>query len=347
MPLSVVYAILAAVLFGLSAPFSKMLLGEVPPLFLAALLYLGAGVGMFTVQLAKGGLERKTEARLDRKDSRYLILMVVLDIAAPVFLMYGIRLTSAATAALLGNFEIVATALTAMLFFGESVGRRLWVALGLITVASMILSFEGFRALSLAPGALLIILSSLCWGLENNCTRMLSLKDPAQIVVVKGLGSGLGALTLAFAAGQYTFKPLSIAAALLLGFFAYGLSIYCYVSAQRTLGAARTSAYYAFAPFIGVLLSLVILGETITSSFAFALLIMLAGVYFTISENHAHSHLHKHLLHDHRHSHDDGHHQHTHQSPVVGEHSHQHEHQELSHTHTHMPDLHHDHEHQS
>lgn len=300
---------------------------------------------MLAVNLAKGGARRDEEAGLSRKDARYVVLMVALDIAAPVFLLYGIRLTTAATAALLGNFEIVATALLAMLLFREAIGARLWAAMALITVASAVLTVDDFGSLSLSPGALLVLLACLCWGLENNCTRMLSLKDPMQIVVVKGFGSGLGAFVLAVAAGQLAGGAAVIGAALLLGFFAYGLSIYFYVSAQRELGAARTGAYYAFAPFIGVMFSFILFDGSLTPSFMVALPIMLAGVYLVISEDHAHEHLHARHTHTHRHRHDDGHHLHAHDGAVAGEHSHHHEHETLTHSHGHTPDLHHDHEH--
>jgi len=203
--------------------------------------------------------------------------MIVLDIAAPILLMLGIRLTSPENASLLNNFEIVATSLIALLIFRERISRQLWAAIGLIVVASVLLSLENGAGLQLSVGSVLVLLASCCWGLENNCTRMLSQSDPQQIVIVKGLGSGAGALIVALLSGEGFPAPVFIPAALLLGFVAYGLSIFFYVYAQRYLGAAKTSAYYAIAPFIGVLLSLLIFRDTPHWSFFAALAIMIAA----------------------------------------------------------------------
>jgi drug/metabolite transporter (DMT)-like permease len=205
--------------------------------------------------------------------------MIALDIAAPIALLFGLSMTTPANASLLNNFEIVATSLIALLVFKEAVGRRMWLALALITLSSLILSFEDMSSLSFSLGSLLVLAACVCWGFENNCTRMLSHKNPLHIVVVKGLGSGIGALVIAFASGEYSFDALYIVLAILLGFFAYGLSIYFYIRAQRDLGAARTSAYYAVAPFIGVGLSLIIFGNPLTATFILALIIMIAGAY--------------------------------------------------------------------
>ncbi len=341
-----IQAIAAAALFGLCAPLSKLLITDMPPMYMAALLYLGAGIGMLAL-IVLGKKRRTAEARLKQKDSLYVVLMIMLDIAAPIFLMYGISLTNPATAALLGNFEIVATAMVAMIVFKEAIGKRLWIALELIAAASAILSLEDFHTITFSLGAVFVLLSCLCWGLENNCTRMLSLRDPMQIVVVKGFGSGAGALGIAMLAGQITLLPLHICGALLLGFFAYGLSIYYYVTAQRVLGAARTGAYYAFAPFIGVLLSVVLFENIVTASFIAAAGIMLVGTWFVISENHSHLHLHERLVHEHRHNHTDSHHTHTHEQPVIGEHNHIHIHEPVVHAHGHTPDLHHRHTHEA
>ena len=269
-------AVLAAALYALSAPLSKLLLQTITPAMLAALLYLGAGIGVFAVRrLRRGG----GETPLVRADAPYVIGMVALDVAAPILLMLGLAKTTAANAALLNNFEIVATALIALLVFGEAISRRLWLAIALVTAASALLSFEGASSLSFSVGSAFVLLACVCWGMENNCTRKISGKDPLQIVVVKGFGSGLGALGIALARGERlpAFGPLLCALA--LGFVAYGLSIACYIRAQRTLGAARTSAYYAIAPFVGAALSLAIFREALTPLFGAALLLMLAGAY--------------------------------------------------------------------
>jgi len=339
-------AIIAAALYGISSPLSKLLLVKIPPTFMAALLYIGAGTGMLLVNwYLRFRTPERMEAKITGRDLPYVLGMVGLDIAAPIFLMLGLTRTTAETAALLNNFEIVSTSLLAMIIFREAVGRRMWVSVTLITLASTILSIDSFRHLSLSPGSLFVLAACLCWGLENNCTRMLSLKDPLQIVVIKGFGSGLGALLITWAMRAFIWDSLYIAMALLLGFVAYGLSIFFYISAQRELGAARTSAYYAAAPFIGVIFSWTILHESLTGSFALAMGIMLLGTYFAVSEHHAHSHMHPETTHEHRHSHADGHHDHAHEFEVIGAHSHEHNHPAQLHTHPHAPDMHHSHPH--
>ena len=280
----VAFAVAAAALYALSTPVSKILLAEVSGTMMAALLYLGAGAGMAVVGAVRTGVLRATgapsrEERLALPDAPYVAAMIVLDIAAPILLMAGLSTTSAESVSLLNNFEIVATALIALLVFHEPVSKRLWVAITFITVACALLSLEGPARLELAPGALLVLAASACWGLENNCTNRLSAKDPLQVVVVKGFGSGAGALLVAFAAGD-AFPPTALAAcALLLGFVAYGLSIFFYVHAQRGLGAARTSAYYALSPFIGVVLAWVIFREPPNAFFVAALALMVVGAY--------------------------------------------------------------------
>lgn len=343
---AVALAVLAAVLYGISAPFSKLLLGHVPPTRMAALLYLGAGMGMLVVNLVKSLRPGKpTEAKLTRHELPYVLAMIALDVMAPVLLMLGLTLTTSSNASLINNFEIAATAMIALFFFREAVGRRMWIAITLITLSSIILSIEELSSFTFSIGSVFVIGACLCWGLENNCTRMLSLKDPLQIVVIKGFGSGLGALAISLALKEHAAESLYILLALLLGFVAYGLSIYFYISAQRALGAARTSAYYAAAPFIGVLISWLVLQEKPTLSFMTALAIMLAGTYFAVTEDHQHVHHHELVIHEHKHRHDDLHHTHSHTPQVIGEHSHLHTHDETLHTHPHTPDLHHRHEH--
>ena len=205
--------------------------------------------------------------------------------------------TTSANASLLNNFEIVATSLIALLIFKGAIGKRMWIAISLITLSSLILSVEDLSSFSFSIGSIFVIIACLCWGSENNCTRMLSLKDPLQIVVVKGFGSGVMSLIIALTLKQYSTNLLYLSMALLLGFVSYGLSIYLYIIAQRELGAARTSAYYAVAPFIGVLLSIIIFGQQITISFIIALTIMIIGAYFAAFEHHKHSHSHKEATH--------------------------------------------------
>ena len=343
--LPILLAILAAACYGVSSPLSELLLKELSPVFMAALLYLGAGLGMLAVKAVTNmKKQEKKEARITKKEFPFVLGMIVLDIAAPILLMLGLTMTNSATVSLLNNFEIVATSVIALAIFKETIGRRLWIAIILITLSSILLSAYDLGNLSFSIGAVFTLLACVCWGFENNCTRMLSLKDPLQIVIIKGLGSGTGAMLIVAATKTLSANMLYILFALLLGFLAYGLSIYFYILAQRELGAARTSAYYAIAPFIGVGLSFVIFRQGITSSFVLALAVMILGTYFAAFEKHKHVHHHTQIEHEHRHNHTDGHHNHSHDYPVT-EHSHSHTHEALTHEHPHTPDMHHTHPH--
>lgn len=279
------FAILAAALYALNAPLSKVLLGQVPARMMAALLYLGAGAGMLMLRLMQKSMGKSSaEAPLTRKELPYTVAMVVLDVAAPIFLMLGLTGTSAASASLLNNFEIVATSMIALAIFRERISGRLWLAIGLVTLSSIVLSLEGGGNLQFSLGSVLVLLACCCWGLENNCTRALSGKDPLEIVVVKGFGSGMGAMIVALVCGEHLPALLPALGALALGFVAYGLSIFFYIYAQRTLGAAKTSTWYAISPFIGVGLSLVIFRQLPGLMFWVALAIMAAGAYFAATD---------------------------------------------------------------
>ena len=274
------FAVLAAALYALNVPASKLLLRNAPPTMMAGFLYLGAGIGIGILGLIRSRTgQAKKEMRLARKDLPYTLGMIVLDIAAPIFLMIGLKQTTAANAALLNNFEIVATSLIAMLFFREKISSQLWIAISLITLSSALLTVEDAGAFRFSTGSLFVLLAATCWGLENNCTRMLSRSDPLEIVIVKGLCSGAGSVIIGLTVGESFPVARDILLILLLGFVAYGLSIYFYVYAQRDLGAAKTSAYYAVAPFIGVLLSLIIFREIPGIMFFIALGIMILGTW--------------------------------------------------------------------
>lgn len=345
-PKAILFAILAAALYGISSPISKILLQEVPPTLMAAFLYLGAGFGMLAVNLAERIRHKKIEeAKMTPKEIPYILGMIILDIAAPVLLMFGLSLTTAANAALLNNFEIVATSLIALFVFKESIGKRMGLAILLITTSSFILTVQDYTSFSFSMGSVFILLACICWGFENNCTRMLSMKDPRQIVVIKGLGSGTGSLLIAVIGRQFCNNILLLVFTMLLGFIAYGLSIYCYILAQRDLGAARTSSYYATAPFIGVVISWLVFHDRLSVHFIIALGIMLTGAYFAVTEMHKHLHVHEVLIHEHKHSHNDNHHNHVHEDDFTGEHSHVHVHEEVEHSHVHTPDIHHNHMH--
>ena len=280
---AVCYAIAAAVFYALNVPCSKLLLDKITPTFMAALLYLGAGAGVGIMYLFHHKHEAQTE-RLEKKDLPYTVGMVLLDIIAPILLMLGVKLGTSANASLLGNFEIVATTLIAMFIFKEKVSRKLWVAIGLITLSSIILSFGGEDSFTFSVGSLLVLGATACWGLENNCTRSISDKSTYQIVTIKGFGSGTGSFIVAVILGEKLPELRYILPAVLLGFVAYGLSIFTYIRAQKTLGAAKTSAFYAIAPFIGAMLSFIFMRESLTITYMIAFVIMVVGTVFVVSD---------------------------------------------------------------
>lgn len=275
-------AILAAGLYALNSPFSKLLLQYMPSTLMAGFLYVGAGLGMLMIFFVRKITNRpETESWLTKRELPYTIAMIVLDIVAPICLLFGLNLTTAANASLLNNFEIVATALIALLIFKEAISPRLWLGILFVTASCALLSFEDISSLQFNAGSLFVLLACICWGIENNCTRKLSSKDPLQIVMVKGIFSGIGSIIIGFICGECILHLWSIPVVLLLGFIAYGLSIYFYVYAQRILGAARTSAYYAVAPFIGVFLSLLIFQEIPGIFFIAALILMIIGAWLS------------------------------------------------------------------
>lgn len=276
---AIILAILAALFYALSIPISKLLIVEIPPTALAGFLYLGAGIGMALVYLIrKPFVKKEKEIPLDKKDTKYVVGMVALDIAAPILLMFGISMSDASSASLLNNFEIVATAFIALLFFKEKISLKLWIGIGLISIASTLLVLDIENGFTFNLGSFLVLMACVCWGLENNCTRAISSKNPFHIVIIKGLCSGLGALVIALIIGQKVTNYLYVVYALLLGFATYGLSIFVYILAQRHLGAGKTSVYYSLAPFIGVGLSLLILHEKPNYLFYIALSIMVVAL---------------------------------------------------------------------
>ena len=324
---AIAFALLAAAFYAINVPASKLLLNHIGPTTMAALLYLGAGLGMSVVSC----LDKSDKGeKLDRHDLPYTIGMILLDIAAPIFLMLGISYGTSGNASLLGNFEIVATTLIALLIFKEEVSKRLWAAIALITLSSIMLSFEGAGSFSFSYGSLFVIAATVCWGLENNCTRNISSKDTYQIVILKGVFSGLGALIIAFIKHENMPPVMYILTALLLGFVAYGLSIFLYVRAQNVIGAAKTSAYYAVAPFIGAFLSFAFLHETLTGMYLVSLLIMIAGATIVVADTLIRNHEHEH---QHTYSHFHNGHMHTH--TIVHSHAHNHYFAETKHGHIH------------
>ena len=325
---AIAYAILAALFYAINMPFSKLLLKKIEPTFMASLLYFGAGIGIAIIYLLSKSGHKAAEEKLTKKDLTYTTGMIALDIAAPIFLMFGLTSATSANASLLNNFEIVATSIIALFVFKEAISPRLWAAIVLIVLSTMLLSFEDMSSLQFSYGSIFILAAAVCWGLENNCTRKISSKSTFQIVMLKGIFSGLGSFLVALIQGERLPQITYAAYALLLGFVAYGLSIFLYVRAQKELGAAKTSAYYAIAPFVGALLSFIILKESIDEYYLLALFIMLVGsalvVFDTMIMNHAHLHTHTFV-----HTHDGSTHSHT------IEHSHTHNHLVSDHKHIH------------
>ena len=326
---AIMFAFLAAVFYAINVPISKVLLQHVGPTTMAALLYLGAGIGIGMMSLFNKKDREKAES-LTKAELPYIVGMIVLDIAAPILLMLGISYGSSANASLLGNFEIVATTVIALILFKEAVTKRLWLAIGLITLSSILLSFEGTDSFHFSYGSLLVIMATVCWGLENNCTRELSSKSTYQIVMLKGLCSGLGALVIALIKRE-SFPGIGyIAIALALGFVAYGLSIFMYVRAQNVLGAAKTSAYYAVNPLIGALLAFVFLSESLSWMYMIALIVMVIGSALVVVDTFIRQHDHEHQ-HTFTHTHGGSTHTHT----VRHSHVHKHYLTEEKHRHRH------------
>lgn len=273
-------AVLAAALYAVNSPLSKILLDYMPSTLMAGFLYLGAGIGMGVIALIrKLGRQQIKESGLTKKELPYTIAMILLDIAAPICLLFGLRSTTAANASLLNNFEIVATAVIALAVFKEKISFRLWLGILFIVLSCALLSFEDISSLQFSYGSLFILIACVCWGFENNCTRKISSKDPLAIVLLKGIFSGLGSVIIGLATGERITVLWSVFAVLAVGFVAYGLSIFFYVYAQRMLGAARTSAYYAVAPFIGTILSLIIFREIPHYTYFIALALMGVGAW--------------------------------------------------------------------
>ena len=313
------YAVLAAALYAINVPLSKLLMTQVQPTMMAAFLYLGAGLGLFLYGLAERAVGKRVRREpLTKKELPYTVAMVVLDIAAPILLMLGIARTGSANVSLLNNFEIVATSVIALAVFREVISKKLWLAIALVVAASALLTFEGEGAFAFNSGSLFVIGACLCWGMENNCTKKISNKSSVEIVVIKGTFSGLGSLLCALIVGERLPAVPWMVCVLLLGFVAYGLSIHFYIMAQKDLGAAKTSAFYSVAPFLGVAFSFVLLGERPGLRFYAALAIMLLSTYLmvrdTIALQHTHEHEHDGTVHSHLHTHgtDSTDHTHTH-----------------------------------
>lgn len=335
----------AAALFGLSAPVAKVLLGEIPPVLLAGLLYLGAAMGLW---LHRASSSPSKEASLGRRDAPKLAAVVLSGgIVGPVLMLLGLGRVTALTGSLLLNLEAPFTVMLAVVLFREHLGKYAAIAIALIVSGAVVLKLEPGSLGADTAGVLLLAAACACWAIDNNLTQRLSLKDPFAIVRVKTLVAGVANTTLGLAV---TAGPLPswqfVLGALVLGSLSYGVSVVLDAFALRLVGAAREAAYFATAPFVGALASMVLLGDALRWHDGLAMLVMAAGVAFLLRERHGHEHAHEELVHEHLHEHDE-HHQHDHQpgDPVGEPHSHPHRHVPLVHDHPHVPDAHHRHRH--
>lgn len=342
-----IQAVLAAALFGASAPVAKLFLSEVEPIPMASLLYLGTGAGLLLLRgiFRLGTGYSNAEAKISKSDYKWLLWAILAGgVAAPIVLMFSLRGTPAATASLLLNFEVASTTLIAALFFREAIGKRIWLAVAAITIACVLLSWNASGEWGISTAALGVLGACVLWGMDNNFTRNISAKDPLAIATIKGIGAGSFSLVLALLLHD-SFPDFKIMfGAMLLGFFSYGLSIVLFILAMRNLGATRAGAFFGIAPFAGVLLSFLLFREVPDILFFVSLLIMVTGAALLLGEKHSHMHFHL-MEHEHRHSHNDRHHMHRHAEGETSEHSHLHKHEISEGSHPHTPDIHHRHEH--
>lgn len=338
-------ALAAALLFGASTPLAKLLLAHAGPWLLAALLYLGSGIGLFLVRRAR----RMPAVSLARGERGWLAGAILAGgIVAPVLLMLGLARMPASGASLLLNAEGVLTALLAWFVFHENFDRR--VALGMLAIVAgaVVLTWPGEARFAGSEAALLVLGACLAWAIDNNLTRKVSLADASFIAMTKGLAAGTTNLLLALTLDASWPAPSVVAGALALGFASYGASLTLFVVALRQLGTARTGAYFSVAPFFGTLLAIGLLGEPVTLQLVLAGALMILGVWLHLTERHEHAHAHEGVAHEHAHEHGgDPHHDHAHEPPVATgtRHSHWHTHAPLTHSHPHFPDMHHGHRH--
>jgi drug/metabolite transporter (DMT)-like permease len=343
----IVAALSAAVLFGLSTPIAKILIGGMSPLLLAGLLYCGSGIGLALVLLVRAVTGSRSSITRPRGVETMWLLGAIIagGGVAPYLLMYGLAVVDSASASLILNLEGVFTVLLAWFAFKENVDRRIALGMACIVAGGVLLSLgQGYRGGNLI-GPLAIGAACFAWAIDNNLTRKVSIHDSMWIACAKGLVAGPLSVVVAIHYGAVMPTPMRVLQAGFVGFVGYGLSLTLFVVALRNLGTARTGAYFSLAPFIGAALA-VVLGAPVTGVLLAAAALMGVGIWLHLSENHAHLHTHDPLVHDHVHTHD-AHHGHAHEAGWAGEepHSHVHVHEPLRHSHAHYPDVHHRHGH--
>ena len=340
---AVLAALGAAVLFGAGTPAAKALLGHADPWLLAGLLYAGSGLGLF----AWRRLRRAPAVRIARGERAWLAAAIFSGgVVGPALLMLGLSGMPASGASLLLNAEGVFTALLAWFVFRENVDRRIALGMALIVAGAVVLGWPGEARFGEALPALAVLGACFAWGLDNNFTRKVALNDATFIAMAKGLAAGATNIGLALAMGAAMPAALTMAAAGVVGLASYGVSLVLFVVALRGLGTARTGAYFSTAPFVGAVLAIMFLGESVSVRLLAGGGLMAAGVWLHLTERHEHQHQHARQEHSHEHAHDE-HHQHSHEKPVApGErHTHSHVHEPMRHSHPHYPDSHHQHDH--
>jgi len=341
----------SALLFGASTPLAKLLVGDVPPLLLAGLLYLGSGLGLGVLLALRWTRERRsgraaTSLGVPRAEFPWLLGAIACGgMLGPALLMHGLTQTSGAAASLLLNVEGALTATIAWLVFKENADRHIVLGMSAIVAGGVLLSWVN-PSTGFSTGALFILGACLCWAVDNNLTRKVSSNDAMLVAALKGLVAGACNAALALAGGASWPAPATLATSLLVGFLGYGLSLTLFVVALRVLGTARTGAYFSVAPLFGVLISMVIWRGAPEPLFWPAAALMAAGVWLHLRERHLHEHTHDPLEHEHAHRHD-AHHRHEHGFEWDGQepHMHRHRHEVLTHKHPHYPDIHHRHAH--
>ena len=346
MNIAILHALAAAALFGASTPLAKSLVGDLPPLLLAGLLYLGSGLGLTTVRVIRD--RRWQAAGFTRAEWPWFLGAVLFGgVLGPAALMFGLTATSGATASLLLNLEAVLTAVLAWVVFRENADRRIVVGMAAIVAGSVVLSWSG-RADTTTGwiGPLAVAAACLCWAIDNNLTRKVSASDALLIAGVKGLVAGSFNTALALTLGASLPATGTVLLAMAVGLGGYGVSLVSFVLALRGLGTARTGAYFSTAPFIGAGVAILFFGESTSLAFWVAAALMALGVWLHLTEKHEHEHRHEPMDHTHDHLHDE-HHQHEHNFPWDGTepHGHAHHHAALEHSHAHFPDIHHRHPH--
>jgi drug/metabolite transporter (DMT)-like permease len=343
-----IYIFISAALFGISPPLAKLLVKDIPPIALAGILYLGAFVGLSLYSIIRGivSTENVKSANLKKGDLLWLLGAILSGgIIAPICLMFGLTEISGFSASLLLNFEGIFTAVIAVIFFKEKTGKRLWLALTCMTAAGVFLTWDSSQGKFNFLGPLLVALSMICWGIDNNLTRNISARNPIQITRVKGFVAGLVSISLAYILGVNIKWDLTILYALVLGSFSYGISLVFFIKALEGLGSFRAGIFFSLAPFIGALASLILLQEWIGWVMLPSMILTVTGVWLISNEDHLHPHKHEEAVHAHSHNHKDRHHIHEHEGNVQEPHVHEHKHHEEYHVHGHWPDTHHRHEH--